>query len=191
MTTHAPDFTARLVVKYQSAGLNHSNTFRCARGTSIGSGIGLMSAAAQAFYNSLASLLPVGFNVTDQIYYAQDSSVGSPQGTAGFAQPTGVKLIADYTPMMRATETTFIGTGGSAPYHLGVFGVFWDPSDVTGPAANGRAGVGESTVVEDAYAALAAHGSITSIVGVGIAWKTYATIKPNDYWVRQVRKLFI
>lgn len=191
MTTHAPDFTPRLVVKYQSAGLNHSNTFRVARGSATGPAIETMSNAAQALYNSLESLLPVGFNVTDQVYYNQDSNVGFPQGTAGFVQPTGAKLLADYTPMMRATETVFIGNGGGAPYHIGVFGVFWDPSDVTGPAANGRVGVGESTVIEDAYAALAANGGISSIVGVAIAWKTYATVKPNDYWVRQVRKLFL
>ncbi len=185
----APDVTPRGRFSYVSCGFNHTMNFRVARGTSVSDGAGIMRTAAGGLAAALEALLPVDFAFTDFAYALEDEDVF----TGGFTlptQPTGVKVVATYTPMMRGTATTFQGIGGQSKVKVAVFGVFWDPSDVAGPAANGKVSVGESADVDAAVGALNASSGLRSIFNAAITWKNYATVKPNDHYVGLARKLF-
>lgn len=189
MTTFAPDFTPRVKYTYQSAGLEHSITMRVARGTSDSAAVSGVANALGALFGALASLLPTDAKFIAGFLYRQDSSIAL--GGQGLpTQPTGVQDIADYTPMMRATATTFKGSREGTSVHYEVFGVFWDPSDVAGGAANGKVNSAESAPVAAAIAALNAASILTTINGFHPIYYPYATVKPNDYWVGQVRRLF-
>ena len=190
MTTYAPDATPRVTYKYQSAGFIHSLTLRVARGTSDASAVSQVAAALGTVAGILAPLLPTDFAFVSGALYRQDSSIAL--GGQGLpTQPTGVQDIADYTPMMRATATTFKGAANGVSWHSEWFGVFWDPSDVAGPAANGKVNSAESATIASAIAAWNASAGITTIEGHHPGVYAYATVKPNDYWVKQARKLFV
>jgi len=190
MTTFAPDVTPRVVFDYQSAGFVHSLTGRVARGTSDASAVTIVRNALGTVAGILAPLLPTDFVFLTGRLYHQDSSVAL-GGTGLPAQPTGVQLIADYTPMMRATATTFKGSSGGTPWHHEWFGVFWDPSDTAGPAANGKVNSTEEAIIASAIAAYQASSGLVNIAGFHPDIYNYATVKPNDYWVKQARKLFV
>ena len=189
MTTFAPDYTTRVVYKYLSAGFQHSWTFRVPLGTGVTAAFLSVGGVVEDLTAASQSLMPTDFAITDIIVIPENDSVGISFGP-DIGQPTGAQDIADYTPLMRGTGTTFKGSGQGSPAHICFFGMFWDPSDVAGPAANGRVEAAENAVVSAMISVLRGAGSITTIQGGAISWKGYATVKENDYWVKQARKLF-
>ena len=185
----APNVTPRVIWRYKSAGFEHNMMFRVSRGISVSSGAAAARSAASALTAALAPLLPIDFEWLDGLYALQDEDTFTP----GFGVPTnpsGVQDVADYTPMMKGTATTFLGNGGASKTKVSVYGVFWDPSDVAGPAANGQVKAAEDANVAAAIAALNAASGIVSIANVTASWKAYATVKPNDHYVALARKLF-
>lgn len=185
----APNVTPRVIWKYKSAGFEHGMMFRIARGSSVSAGASAARAAATALTAALASLLPVDFEWLDGLYALEDEDVFTP----GFGVPTnpsGVQDVADYSPLMRGTSTTFQGTGGGSKVRVSVYGVFWDLSDPAGDAANGKVDSTENTPVANAISALAAASSLVSIANASIGWKHYATVKPNDHYVGLARRLY-
>lgn len=189
MPDFAPDATPRMRFGYTSAGFQHHILIRCLRDGSLGTQQPAMEAAVGALTTALASLLPEDFVYTTGEFAAQDSDVFD----SGFtlpAQPTGTQALSTYTPIMRGTATTFKGKGGGSKISVSVFGVFWDPSDTAGPAANGRVEAAEDATVAAAITALSSHSIWASIANAPVNWYNFATVKPNDHYVKLARKLF-
>jgi hypothetical protein len=163
--------------------------FRAARGSSNAANISNGRAAAAGLAAALQSLLPEDFVFQEEFYCPQDTDIFLPTGALP-AQPTGAIAIADYTPVMRGTATTFSGKGGPSKARVSVFGVFWDPSDVDGPAANGAVDSGEDATVAGALTFLATATGLRSIANEAVVWYPRATVKCNDHYVKLARRLF-
>lgn len=186
----APNWTPRMIYGYTSAGIAHHVMVRVTRGTSLATANGSCNTVLQGVTTALANLLPTDFLWTDSQFIPEDSDVAAP-GISLPANPTGLMDVADYSHNMRATETTFIGKGGGSRVTLSIFGVFWVLSDPTSPASNGKVNVTESTPVSNAIASLAGSSTPKTIADAPVTWAKYATVKVNDHWLKEVRKLFV
>jgi hypothetical protein len=189
MPDFAPDATPRYKVRYLSAGFQHTWLFRAARGVSVSTNIASGRSAAEVLSAALESLLPEDFIFLDESYALEDSDIFLPTGALP-TQPTGAQALADYTPLMRGTGTTFAGKGGASKARVTAFGVFWDPSDTAGPAANGLVTAIESSEVAAAIAGLTSVTGMRAINNQPIGWYNRATVKENDVYVKLARRLF-
>lgn len=189
MPDYAPDATPRYKVLYVSAGFQHTMMYRAQRGSNAATTIANGRSAAAAVSAALQSLLPEDFEFLQESYALTDSDIFLPTGALP-TQPTGAIAVADYTPVMRGTCTTFSGKGGVSKAKSEWFGVFWDPSDTTGPAANGLVTSSEDATVSAAISALVTVTGIRSISNEPVTWYARATVKPNDHYVGLARKLF-
>lgn len=189
MPDYAPNATPRYIVRYKSAGFEHHMLVRAQRGSSASATISNGRAAVAGLAAALQSLLPDDFVFLEEKYALEDSDIFLPTGGLP-AQPTGAQDIADYTPVMRGTATTFSANGAGIKYHISVFGVFWDPSDVAGPAANGAVDSGEDATVASALTFLATATGMRNVANSPITFYPRATVKPNDHYVKLARRLF-
>lgn len=189
MPDFAPDATPRYLMKYKSAGFEHHCLVRAQRGSSAAATIANGRAAVTGLFSALASLLPDDFAYLAETYALEDSDVFLPTGFLP-ASPTGLQNLTDYTPVMRGTATTFSANGGGIKYHISAFGVFWDPSDVSGPAANGAVDSGEDSTVAGALTFLATATGMRNVANLPITFYPRATVKPNDHYVKLARRLF-
>lgn len=189
MTTHAPTYTPRFRFKYVSAGFEHHIQFRCARDANLATTVSGIADTLSTMGTLLAELMPEDFAWVSCEVAHQDSELFNPEPTLP-TQPTGENALSLYTPLMRGTATVFKGRGIGAKVSAQLFGLFWDFSDVAGPAANGKVDGGESSPIHGAINALNGNAAITNIVGASPFWYDYATVKQNDHYVKLARRLF-
>jgi hypothetical protein len=133
-------------------------------------------------------LLPTDFAWQGEFYIPQDTDVEGGTGYGGPGSIVGAVSPALYTGVMKVTATSFTGRSSASNTKLELFGVFWDPSDVAGPAANGKVETGESSEVAAAVAALNTSAQTHAIDGTTAFFHPYATIKPNDKLLKLVRR---
>lgn len=185
----APNVTCRYKATYKACGFEHNIEVRFARGTTAPSVVN----QGKAFFNALATailpLMPTDFAWTAAHYALEDSDVFLPDGTKPTVQ-TGPVSLANYTAMMKASPVHFPGAGGGSKAGLFLYGPYFDPSDIGGPADNGRIEAAEESHIGAAIAAIQAINTAVSIANFPVTWYPYATYKVNDYWLRLVRKLF-
>jgi len=179
--------TPRVIVAYTSAGIEHHAEARRPRDEASATSITQAHAFLADFFGALAPLLPEDFLFTDSVYIPQDSEVSTPSGSLP-GNPTGLQAVADYTAVMKVTATTFSAKSSASKTRISAFGVFWDPSDVSGPAANGKV-----TALEDSNVALAITNMNTvartyAIDGTLATFHPSATVKPNDKLMKLVRR---
>lgn len=184
----APTATPRVIEKYVSAGVEHSMQFRRPRGEGISSSLTAARSRFTAMLTALVTLLPTDFAWLDESYIPQDSDVAGGTGWGGPGSLVGPQVLTTYTGVMKVTATTFTARSSGANTKIEVFGVFWDPSDVAGPAANGKVDAGESSVIAAAVTALNAGSGIYAIDGTQAFAHPYATVKPNDKLLKLVRR---
>lgn len=188
MTNWAPDYTPRAILKYRSAGLAHSWTFRFARGTTQAAVEANAEAIATDIAVGLETVLPSDFAITEAFYIAQDSNISIP-----FSAPVVVPDGAvDYTTMSTEDKARALGFAGKStlglPGRLFVFGIAINP-DTTSPGglSYGLMTSAEYPIIANTVAAL--NGSV--LVGNdGAAMNFYqrATHKVNDYWWKVARR---
>jgi len=154
-----------------------------------GPGSSQAAACITALVAALASLLPTDFHFISATYTQEDTDIAVGVATLP-TDPTGVQDLADYSAVMRATVTNFHGKAGATRASVGVYGVFWNFSDPTGKAANGRVETTELAAIANAVAALNAGSQVTAINNFEADWQPYATVKIDDYWLKQVRRLY-
>jgi hypothetical protein len=190
MTTFSPDFSPRYKVDYVAAGFVHSAQFRIARGNTWNL-LNLLNVvgAIQAFYDALQPLLPEDFAINSCSIAEQDTNVFNPTDQIPVVV-AGAKPLADYSPYARATATTFTGRDAPSPVHVEQYGPLWLVSTPTGIAGNGKVNATESTPISQAISALSGGPFSSTSGNGGTIWKSYATVKVNDYWLKRVRKTF-
>jgi len=187
MANYAVTATPRVIATYISAGIQHTMECRRPRGEAPATSINNAHATMADFSGAFASLLPTDFLFVDSVYIPQDSDVSTPSGSLP-GGPTGLIDPATYTGVMKVTATTMSGKSNGSKTKISIFGVFWDPSDVAGPAANGKVTIAEDATVATAHTNLNSVAPTYAIDGTIATFHPYATVKPNDKLLKLVRR---
>lgn len=187
MTTYAPNYTGRLRAKYVAAGVEHTAQLRKFRGATT-SQIGDLRHTLASCFTVWNALLPSDFAWLSCEYANEDSDLFTPTDLPDTV--TGTLDPTTYTPFQKITPTIFSGRSTGSKARVSLYGIFWeytnqadDPNTVP---YNGIITTAEDSRVGSTIALL--NGQAASGAGVNAIWYPRATVKPNDYWVRQVRK---
>jgi hypothetical protein len=187
MTTYSPDYTGRYRAKYVSAGVVHVAQLRKFRGATV-SQITDLAGTMQSVFATWAADLPTDFAWISAEYCEQDSNLFIPTSTP--AAVTGVRAPSGYTPLQKITSTTFAGRAPGSKARLSIFGVFWEETNIEADdntkAYNGIIESAEDARIATTKGLLDSQWSANS--GVNAVTYARATVKINDYWLRQVRK---
>jgi hypothetical protein len=185
MPDFAPNFTARLRVRYRAALAVHTQTWRY---PGVGDGPELNSAltAVGNFYTALGSNMFDDWVVLGCTFATRGSDVFLP--TFGIVVAGGVSIPAG-NPGIKACAMSAVGRT-NAGLRAVVYQYGWGSSISMSSEGNDfRILPGEDTNWDNAYAALVSAGSILcGNDGNAINWYPYANLKANDYWVRKVRQ---
>lgn len=183
MADYAPNYTPRARIKYLAAGLNHSLTVRAPRGSSFADTQGRIGTLA-TMMTALSPLMADDFAVYAQEVALTDVDVFLP-ATSPATFPSGSVAIADYSTLQRITSTSWSGKNALGQARFSIFGLFWDIEVDIEAADFVMLGTETSVITTIANAASAAFCSNS---GQLASFYPRATLKVNDYWVRQVRK---
>lgn len=187
MTTYAPNYTGRYRVHYVSAGIQHVAQLRRSRGASPSS-VGLLAATMRAAFAPWVADLPTDFAWISAEQADEDSDLFYPSTLP--ATLTGLRGTNLYTPMNKITHTRFAARALGSRSALEIYGIWWEftnkTDDVNDYAYNGVVDPTEDSRVADTAAALNTQAFANS--GGPTTWYSRATVKINDYWLRQLRK---
>lgn len=188
MADFAPNVTPRYVLKYRSVGRVHSIMMRGARGISFA----LMESYGQtlfnAFFTTMAAGLPVDLEFISASVAITDSDLFFP--AAPPTAVTGAVALTSLSGQDSISHITFSGRGGlGSKVNLHVYGFAWGPDVLpAGDESDFVITAGESTVIANAIAALAADSHIRAIDNSQPVWRSQVTLKVNDYWLRKLRQ---
>lgn len=185
MPDFAPNYTARIKLRYSVAGATHTMQWRAP--SSIGAGdVPDYVAKMETFLNDLEAKLFADFVILGTTYALADSDVflptDSPTGIAGTVSTSG------RSPSQKAWAISFVGrsaNGGRAEFFL--YGIALNPVTVTSPNDFRIHSTEDSDistaigVLDDTPPDLAANDD-----GL-VTWYEYVNAKYNDYWTRRLR----
>lgn len=185
MPDYAPNFTARLRVRYRAAFANHTQTWRYP-GVGDGAELGSAQVSIETFYTAISTFMFSDWSVLGVSYALRGSDIFLP--TAGFAV-TGAIDIAGKPARIKATACSFVGRTQQGLraiiYQYGINKGIGDDAD----SDDFRVNPGEDTTTDGAVAALVAAGTnLCGNDGNAINWYPYMNVKYNDYWERKVRQ---
>jgi len=187
MPSYAPNFTARVKVRYHAAGANHTQLWRC---TQLGVAFieaDAAIAAIQDIYDLLSPIMFDDWSVLDVSVAQFASDIFLPHGTL---TAVGTVTTVSMAASRKAQAVSFVGrsTAGQ-PAKFAQFGVDTGAfADVQ--AIDYRVSAGEDVTIDGVIAQLNSYTAGSEIVGsdgLPIVWKGYANTKPYDYWVKRVR----
>lgn len=186
MPDFAPNFTARLRVRYNVSGANHSATWRYP-GNGDGPELGAILVAAANFYNAMGNALYDDFQFLGNSYATRGSNIFIPTDPIAFTvTPPGDSTTR--RPKEKATVASFVGrTDAGLRAILYLYGTVYG-SNVDSTSDDFRIFIGEDGAVNSAVNSLIASGAdIVGNDGNPINWYGYANWKFDDYWLRKVR----
>ena len=187
MPAFAPNWTGRLKISYFAAKAVHTQTWRFP-GPSSGSGVTDLVTTISAYFAALQDDLWEDFVVNAVTVADIDSSIFLPIPNP-FTGVTGGQVMTTFSPDDKAKATTWVGrsTGGH-PWKITQYGVNYDILEAAADS-NYRLLRGEDAVIDATLDALAAGaGSFLANDANSVAIYDYANIKPNDRWVKKVRR---
>lgn len=189
MTSYAPNYTSRYRAHYKVAGIEHTAQLRKQLGATpadTANLAGTMSAIFTVWATKLCNdFVWLGAEQADEnsdIFYPSTTPVAV-TGTVGAA--------STFTPFQKITHTRFSCRALGSRSGIEMYGILWYYADVGGDP-NTYPYDGIVTSVEDSRVtdtivllntqAFANSGNPSS------TWNPRATVKVNDYWLRQLRK---
>lgn len=183
---YAPSFTARYIGTYRCGGRNHNIQVRAVLGepqaTTVTRGQNCLHNLMEALKGKLAD----DFIWISAKYIPEDSEVGVPVATP--TATTGALALNTFSKEDRIRPLHFPGHSTNSPGGLYVYGVQLSPDVVPdGIASDYLITASEDTDIAAAIAALSAS-NIAGNDGTVMAFYSYATTKPNDFYVKKVRK---
>lgn len=188
MADYAPNFTARYVLRYSTLGHEHTMMFRIARGTGV-AGLNATILKVAAFLNALAPARYADWTPISATYTPEDSDVSVP--TAVPTLTAGAVAVPTNPTSDSIMSLGFVGRSNAGQKaRLFVYGTAFAP-EVSGNAAiadNFRITAAENGTVDAAVTVLN-NGSpnIPASDNQTVGWYSYANLKYNDYWLRQIR----
>lgn len=185
MANYAPDFTARLKVRYRAGGQVHTQTWRLPGDPSLAQ-IAAAEAVINGFYSALAPILWDDASILSVTVAGADSPVFLP--IASSLTMSGDTSIATATGSARSAAASFVGrTAGGLRVIVFQYGIAMVPGE-SGTPSDFRWNPGEDVHIDDAVAALQGAGpALVGNDGLDAVWYSYVNFKDNDYWVGQVR----
>lgn len=184
MADYAPNFTPRYKVRYQGGGHTHTQLWRPPPGAVLADMV-TFALMLGGFYDTLADVLYDDTVVVDASFALENSDVFLPAAAPVIG---GALLFSTRLQQEEALAVSFIGrsTAGQ-PWRIFMFGTAYYPGIGSG-AQNYRVTAAEGAAVADATAFLnGASGDFVASDGVATVTYPYINVKPNDYWVGQLR----
>jgi hypothetical protein len=187
MTSYSPDYTGRYRAKYQAAGIVHTIELRRSIGASPSS-VALLAGTVNTVFSIWAAVLPTDFAFISAEQADEGSDIFYPAPVPSAV--VGLTAVEDYTPFQKITGTTFSGRALGSKSRCTLYGIFWQLTNITADENtdpyNGVVDATEDARVSTTAAALNTQAFANS--GGPTTWYPRATIKPNDYWLRMVRR---
>jgi len=186
MTSYSPSYTSRYRAKYRACGIEHSIQLRKALGASFAT-TDLLAGTVHDLFNAFAAQMPVDLEFISGEVAEEGSDIFVPGTTP--AAVTGLVAVADYTPFQKVTHTRFAGKAPGSRASCELYGIWWEYSNIASDANtipyDGLATAAEWGVIGTAVALLNTQAFANS--GQATVWYNRATVKVNDFWLRQVR----
>lgn len=188
MTAYAPNFTARVRVRYRAAGATHTQTWRCPAAGTLDINIATLRAAIENIWSDLQPVLYDDVSCLAVTFARENSNIFLP--TDPIIISGDIALPTD-NPKIKAFAVSLVGrTAQGQPAKEFFYGISEGISEDVG-FSNYRINAGETPDVDAAIAT--ANGFFAGLVmcgsdGTGVTWYSYANSKPNDYWVKRVRQ---
>lgn len=190
MPDFAPNATARYRLKYNVAGRVHTTGCRHTRGIDSGTLQAEGSAYIRSIFDALKSEMADDLAFISAEYALTDSDLFFPATVP--AAVVGALSAADFSKQDGITHLTFSGRGaGGSRANVKIYGVQTDPDDPAGTEDTDFILLSaERATVANAVAALntSPGGRIVAIDNTVAVYHARATIKVNDFWLRQLRK---
>lgn len=188
MTSYAPNYSARLRVKYRAALGVHTQTWRFPDYGTLGIGLAAAQSAVEAIWSHLTPILFDDTQCLACTYAITDSNIFLPTSIISLlgALPTPTN-----DPSIKAYGVSMVGrTATGQPAKNFFYGISQDAIDVA-DGQNFRLNPGENTDMDAAIAE--ANGFLIPLAlcgsdRTGVTWYPYANQKPNDYWVKRLRQ---
>lgn len=183
---YAPSFTARYIGTYRCGGRNHNIQVRSVLGEAQATTIARAQACLHNLFEELKGKLADDLIWISARYIPEDSEIAVPAATP--AATTGALDIDTFSKEDRIRPLHFPGRSTSSPGGMYVYGVQLSPDAVPDNfASDYLITAAEDIDIEGAIAALNAS-NIAGNDGTLMAFYSYATLKPNDFYVKKVRR---
>jgi hypothetical protein len=188
MPAYAPNYTARVRVKYRAALGVHTQTWRLPTLGFLSVGLNAALSAIEAIWSHFGPICFDDLQCLAVTYADVDSNIFLP---ASVIAMTGAIATPTDNPSIKADAISIVGrTATGQPAKEFFYGVDASIFNVPGQQ-NYRLNPGESGDVDGGIAE--ANGFLIDLVlcgsdGTGITWYPYANQKPNDYWVKRLRQ---
>lgn len=186
MTSYAPNFTGRYRAHYHVCGIDHTIQLRRAIGASPAS-VALLAATATAIFTPWVGFLGDDFAWISAEQADEGSDIFYPSTTP--AAVIGTVPVSTYTPFQKVTHTRFGGRAAGSRSSIEMYGIQWFYADQAGDfetiGYDGVVTAAERPAVGTTAAALNTQAFANS--GGPTTWAARATIKVNDFWLKQVR----
>lgn len=184
MADYAPNFTARLRIRYSTGGRTHSLVWRAVAGTTDPAGI---TAKMGLFLADLAPNLYNDWNILSADWAPADSDVFLP--TPMPTSPTGAVAAGGAPNSYDAFSLSFVGR--STMGHKARFFIYGSALAAEVALTTGVDFRFRSAEIASISAGIVRLNETSPLVaandGVGVVWYEYANGKYNDYWVRRLR----
>lgn len=188
MTSYAPNFSARVRIKYRAARAIHTQTWRFPDYGTLGIGLAAAQAAIAAIWSHLTPIMYDDLQCLAVTYALTDSNIFLP---TSLIDMSGDVATPTDDPSIKANAVSMVGrTATGQPAKEFFYGVVVNGLESVG-GTDFRINPLEVGAIDDTIAE--ANGFLIDLVlcgsdRTGITWYPYANYKPNDYWVKRVRQ---
>jgi hypothetical protein len=186
MADFAPNFTARYKLRYSTVGLTHTMQWRIARGAGV-TGLNNMILKVAAFLNVFVVQRYTDWTALSATYAPEDSDIFLPAAVPTVA--AGTAVIPANPKSESILSVGFVGRSNlGQKARLFVYGMAMGPVPTEPTADDFRLTAAEAAVVGSGVTILN-NGSpnIVASDDAVVGWYSYANLKFNDYWLRQIR----
>jgi hypothetical protein len=192
MPDYAPNFTARIRVRYTAFGRQHSQTWRVPTAGALDANIGLGVVDIGNYYADIQGELVSDFAILSTSFARENEDIFLPSAVEVTVAPAGGDAVANRIKRDGATSWSWVGrtSGGlrAIIYQYGFIG-FPLSEETDAKTDDFRLYGTESTFITDVTGDL--NGFLDTLCGndgLPITFYPYANLKYNDYWMRKSRQ---
>jgi len=185
----APDVTPRYRAHYVSAGIPHTMLVRTLRSQTQAEVVAIGQTFCAGLVAAIQAYLADDFAFTSAEFIPKDSNIAV--AAAAPANPTGAITVASMSPQDKITHATFSGKSTAetgSKVSVKVFGIALSYDSTTGGAKDFVINPGEDANFTAATDFLATQGFVKAIDQGTPVWYERVNLKPNDFYLRKVRK---